>query len=128
HLGFIRATGGRLVASFVRDDNAFLAAAGRARRSSDRALVVAELAGFSVALAIVFWSPRAWIVALPAVALGALGLWGITDHMIDARRKLIAPLRWILFTFRFLVATAGVVAVLATGYAIAGIVMGTWIL
>jgi hypothetical protein len=117
-----------LVGSFVRDDNAFLAAAGRARRSSDRALLAVELAGFSVALSILFWSPRAWIVALPAIALGALGLWGITDHMIDARHTLAGPLRWILSAFRFLIATAGIAAVLATGYAIAGIMMGTWIL
>jgi hypothetical protein len=116
-----------LVASFARDDNAFLAAAEKARRASDRALVAAELIGFTVAIGILFWSPKAWIVALPAVALGALGLWGITDHMIDARRRLIAPLRWILSSFRLLVATTGVVAVLATGYAIVGILMGTWV-
>jgi hypothetical protein len=117
-----------MVASFARNDNAFLAAAHKARGASDRALVTAELIGFSVAIGILFWSPRAWIVALPAVALGALGLWGITDHMIDARKRLIAPLRWILSSFRFLIATAGVAAILATGYAIAGIMMGTWIL
>jgi hypothetical protein len=117
-----------MVASFARDDNAFLAAAQRARRSSDRALVAAELLGFTAALGILFVAPRAWIVALPAVALGALGLWGVTDHMIDARRKLIAPLRWILSAFRFLIATTGVAAILATAYAIAGILMGTWIL
>jgi hypothetical protein len=117
-----------LVASFARDDNAFLAAARRARRSSDRALVAAELTGFTVAIGILFWSPSAWVIALPAVALGSLGLWGITDHMIDARQRLIAPLRWILSGFRFLIAATGVVAVLATGYAIVGILMGTWVL
>ena len=117
-----------MVASFARDDNAFLAAAKRARRSSDRALVTAELIGFTVAIGILFWSPKAWIVALPAVALGTLGLWGITDHMIEARRRLIAPLRWILSTFRFLIATTGVVAVLGTVYAIVGILMGDWVL
>jgi hypothetical protein len=116
-----------MVASFARNDNAFLAAAQRARRSSDRALVAAELTGFTAALGILFWSPTAWIVALPAIALGAFGLWGITDHMIEARRRIIAPLRWILSGFRFLIAAAGVVAVLATGYAIVGILMGTWI-
>jgi len=116
-----------MVASFARNDNAFLAAAQKARCSSDRALVAAELTGFTLAIGIVFWSPHAWIVALPAVALGALGLWGITDHMIDARRRLIAPLRWILSAFRFLIATAGVLAILATGYAIVGVMMGTWV-
>jgi hypothetical protein len=117
-----------MVASFARNDNAFIAAANRARRSSDRALLAAELVGFTFAIGILFWSPRAWIVALPAIALGALGLWGITDHMIDARRRIIAPLRWILSGFRFLIAATGVLAVLATGYAIVGILMGTWVL
>lgn len=116
-----------MVASFACNDNAFIAAAHRARRSSDRALVAAELVGFTVALGILLWSPHAWVVALPALALGALGLWGITDHMIEARRKLIAPLRWILSAFRFLIACTGVAAVLATGYAIVGILMGTWV-
>jgi len=116
-----------MVASFARDDNAFLAAAHKARSASDRSLVTTELIGFAVAIGVLFFSEKAWIIALPAVALCALGLWGVTDHMIEARRRLIAPLRWILSTFRFLIAASGVVAVLATVYAVAGMLMGTWI-
>lgn len=105
-------------------DNALVALASRARRASDRSLAVAELSGFAAAVAVLAVAPGSPGFALLLVAIGALGLWGITDHMIDARRKLLLPLRWALLGFRFFVAVAGVAAALLSGYAVIGRLMG----
>ena len=108
----------------MSSDNALIALAGRARRASDRSLAAAELSGFAAAVAVLALAPGSPDFALPLIAIGALGLWGITDHMIDARRKLISPLRWGLLAFRLLVAIAGVAAAVLSGYAIIGRLMG----
>jgi hypothetical protein len=123
-MGFRRSQYSPANRQHMSSDNAFVAVANRARRASDRSLAAAELAGFAAAVAVLALAPRSLDFALPAVAVGALGLWGITDHMIDARRNLLPPLRWALLGFRLFVATAGVGAAVLSGYALIGRLMG----
>ena len=113
---------------FASSNNAFIALAQRARRTSDVNLVAAEVVGFAGALAVLAWTPRTLELAFLAIALGALGVWGVTDHMVESRRRASAPLRWVLSWFRFMIAAAGVAAAIASGYALIGRLMGVFIL
>lgn len=108
--------------------NAFIAIANKAREMPDRVLVAAESIGFGGALFVIAWTPRTLEFAFLATALGALGLWGVTDHMFESRRRAVAPLRWVLSGFRFLIAAVGVTAAIAAGYALMGRLMGVCIL
>lgn len=113
---------------FASSDNAFIAVADKARRMSDANLVAAEVVGFGGALAVLAWTPRTLELAFLATALGALGVWGVTDHMLESRRRAIAPLRWVLSGFRFTIAAMGVAAAIASVYALIGRLMGVFIL
>ena len=95
---------------------------------SDRKLVAAEVVGFGGALAVIAWTPRTLELALVAAALGALGMWGVTDHMVEARPRTIAPLRLALSGLRFTIAALGMAAAIAAGYALIGRLMGVFIL
>lgn len=108
--------------------NGFVAIANKAREMPDRVLVATETIGFGGALVVVAWTPRTLELAFIATALGALGLWGVTDHMFESRRRAVAPLRWILSGFRFSIAAVGVTAAIAAGYALMGRLMGVFIL
>ena len=114
--------------SFAASTNAFVAVGERARLASDKTLVAVESAGFACALAVLAWAPQNLDFALPAVAIGALGLWGVIDHMREARRRMFKPLRRLLSGFQTLIAAGGIAAAIATGYAIIGRLMGTWVL
>lgn len=114
--------------TFAGSNNAFIAVAQKARQLSDGKLVAAEVVGFGGALALLAWTPRTLEFAFLATALGALGLWGVTDHMLESRRTLIAPLRWMLSAFRFSIAAVGVAAAIAAGYALIGRLMGVFVL
>lgn len=107
--------------------NAFIAVGQRARRTSDRMLVVIEAIGFTCVLAVFAWAPHTLDLALPAGAIGALGLWGVTEHMRVAHRRMFKPLRLILRGFQSMIAAAGIAAAIATGYALMGRLMGTWV-
>jgi hypothetical protein len=113
---------------FASSNNAFIAVAQKARRMSDAKLVAAEVIGFGGALAVLDWAPRTLELAFLATALGALGVWGVTDHMLESRRRAMAPLRWALSGFRFTIAAVGVAAAIAAGYAMIGRLMGVFIL
>ena len=114
--------------SFAASTNAFVAVGERARLASDKTLVAVESAGFACALAVLAWAPHNLDFALPAVAIGALGLWGVIDHMREARRRMFKPFRRLLSGFQTLIAAGGIAAAIATGYAIIGRLMGTWVL
>jgi hypothetical protein len=114
--------------SVATSSNAFVAVADKARQMSDWTLVSAEVAGFALAIAILAWAPRTLELALTSVAIGALGLWGVTDHMLESRPRLVAPARWTLGGFRFLIAAGGIAAAMAAGYAFVGRLMGVFIL
>ena len=113
--------------SFAASTNAFVAVGERARLASDKTLVAIEAAGFVLVLAVIGWAPHSLELALPGVAIGALGLWGVIDHMREARRRMFKPLRKLLSGFQSLVAAAGIAATLAAGYALLGHIMGTWV-
>ncbi len=109
--------------------NAFIALAHKARRTSDPVLAFCEFAGFAVAVAISAFSPDRWELALPAVSLGAFGLWGITDHAMSAQGKYVnAVVELLLEYFRVTVAAAGIAAAIGFGYALTGWMMGVWVL
>lgn len=111
----------------ARSTNAFVAVGERARLASDKALVAIEAVGFACVIAVLAWAPRTLDLALPAAAIGALGLWGVIDHMREARRRMPRPLRRLLSGFQRLIAAAGIAAAIATGYALIGRLMGTWV-
>lgn len=113
--------------SFAASTNAFVAVGERARLASDKTLVALEAMGFACVLAVLAWAPHTLVLALPAGAIGALGLWGVTDHMRQARRRMFKPLRMLLSGFQSLIAAGGIAAAIATGYAIVGRLMGTWV-
>ena len=108
--------------------NAFVAVGQRARLASDRTLVVIEAAGFAGVLAVFALAPHSLDLALPAGAVGALGLWGVTEHVRIAHRRIFKPLRVLMRSFQSLIAAAGIAAAIATVYALIGRLMGTWIL
>ena len=113
---------------FASSSNAFLAIAQKAREMSDRRLVALEVVGFGAALTILALTPRNLELAFLATALGALGIWGVTDHVLESRRRASAPVRWVLKGFRFAIAAVGVTAAIASGYALIGRLMGVFIL
>ena len=111
---------------FRESSNAFFAIAGKARRSSNAVLAAAELAGFATAVAVLWIAPHEWGFALPAVALGAAGLWGITDHFLAAQSRIArVKIRFMLRAFRFAVAAIGITAFIAAGYFMVGRLIGT---
>lgn len=114
--------------AFASSNNAFVAIGRCARRMTDRDLVLAEAIGFGVALATFAWTPRTLEVAFLAVALGSLGFWGVTDHMVEARRRRVDAIRSILKVLRFGIASVGIAAAVLSGYALIGRVMGVFIL
>jgi hypothetical protein len=114
--------------AFASSNNAFIAIAEKARRLSDAKLVAAEAIGLGGALAVLAWTPRTLELAFLSIALGALGIWGVTDHMLESRRRASAPLRLALSGFRFSIAAVGVAAAIASFYALIGRLMGVFIL
>lgn len=113
---------------FAASTNAFIAIGQRARKTSDSTLVAVEAAGFACVLAVFAWAPHTLDLALPAGATGAFGLWGVTEHMRVSHRRMFKPVRFLLRTFQSLVAAGGIAAAIATGYALIGRLMGTWVL
>lgn len=109
-------------------NNAFIAVGQKARELSDAKLVVAEAIGFGGALAVAVWNPRALELAFLSVAIGALGIWGIADHMLESKRRASAPVKLVLRGLRFSVGATGIAAALASGYALIGRLMGVFIL
>jgi hypothetical protein len=114
--------------TFRNSSNAFVAIGQKAREISDRTLVLGEFAGFAVAVAVLAWAPRTLEIIFLAIAVGALGLWGVIDHMHEARRRTSAPIKWMLSSFRFTIAAVGITAAILAGYALIGRLMGVFIL
>jgi len=100
----------------------------RARSTPAKKLQVAAVAGtLALASALVFrvsW----WEVALPFVAAGSFGGWGLVEQYRGAKsdsldsRALLA-----LSAAQVMLTATGVVAAIATGYALVGELMGTFI-
>ncbi len=109
--------------------NAFIALAGKARRTSDPVLAIFEVAGFAAAIAVIALAPNRSELALPVFSAGAFGLWGITDHAIAAHEESVnAVFGFLLEGFRATTAAAGIAAAVGFGYALVGLLMGVWVL
>ena len=109
------------------DKNAFFAIANSARQMPDWVLVLLETSGFVTALAIYAWTPRS-LEALPLfIGVGALGLFGIVDHVLQAPPRLRSWRRSTLRGFHFLTAVVAVLCALATVFVLTGWMIGTFI-
>lgn len=116
-----------MTADILRNDpgNALNALKARARITPSERLAGIEATGLGIALAVWIWLPERWAVALPFLALSAFGLWGITDRtLLSGWRRIPVPIRYLLRAIRWIFAAAGVIAAMATLYAIFGVVVG----
>lgn len=97
--------------------------AARARRSSDGALAAAAAVGLVALVGLLAARPAWWVLALPLVAVGAYGVWGIAEREEAERRgraaggpgRALAVVRWLavaLGTGAALLTAFGVLAVL----------------
>ena len=103
--------------------------AARARAASDGRLILDVAAGLLVALAIVIWHPRAWVVPCSiGITLAAFGAWGLADREL-AERAAVADGRLVrtLRVLRGFAVLAGVVAAGVACFSILGIGLGNWI-
>jgi hypothetical protein len=108
--------------------NAFVAIARRARTTPGPWLVVCEIAGFTSALAIYALVPSHSSAALPFLAAGAFGLWGTIDHVLESPPRVRSWRRSALRALQLLTSAAGIACAVATGFVLAGWLMGTFVL
>jgi hypothetical protein len=105
----------------------YAALAARARRSSDAML--ASLAGVGVIATLLLVAVRPWwgVYALPLVALGAFGVWGIIDRELADRAAggRATKYRRAFVAAQWLVVALGTIAVLVTAFAVLGLFLGT---
>jgi hypothetical protein len=114
--------------SIDESGNAFVALAHRAKATPGPMLVACEIAGFGTALVIYAIAPSHASIAFPFLAIGAFGLWGIIDHVLESPPRLKSWRRSALRSFQFLVAMMGITFAIATGFVAAGWLMGTFVL
>jgi hypothetical protein len=101
--------------------------AARARRASDAMLATLAGIGLIATLLLVVERPRWGVFALPLIAVGAFGLWGIAERELtdgDAAGR-VAKYRRAIVVAQRLVAALGTVAMLATAFAVLGLFLGT---
>lgn len=108
--------------------NAFVALGQRARKMSGKVLVACEFVGFSLALGIYALAPGRASLAFPFAAIGAFGLWGTVDHVLESPPRLRSWRRSALRAFQFVIAAAGIGCTIATAFVAAGWLMGTFVL
>lgn len=97
----------------------------RARASPDGALWGATIAGVAVLAAVIALRPGWWEIAFPFVAAGSLGAWGLTEHYIAWRGdSLPSAQRRAIVLGQWLIAAIGTLALIGTGYAMVGILIG----
>jgi len=108
--------------------NAFVALAKRAKLAPGSLLLACETIGFGAALTVYALAPAHSAIALPFLGIGAFGLWGIIDHVLESPPRLKSWRRSLLRGFQLAVAMAGIACATATGFVIAGWLMGTFVL
>lgn len=108
--------------------NAFVALARRARLASGPLLIACEISGFAIALALYALTPQHSSAALPFLGFGAFGLWGVIDHKLESPPRLKSWRRSMLRGFQVAIALAGIACAIATGFVVAGWLMGTFVL
>ena len=97
----------------------------QARRASDVTLASMAAIGAMGAVALVAVRPTWWVFAMPVIAVGAFGIWGMLERGIaerGARRserydRAVSVAQWIA------VAT-GAIAAIATVFAVLGLLVG----
>lgn len=108
--------------------NAFVAIAERARSIRGPILVACEILGFAGALTIYALVPNHLSFAYPFLSIGAFGLWGTIDHLLESPPRLKSWRRTLLRKFQFVIALAAIACASATGFVAAGWLMGTFVL
>lgn len=99
--------------------------AARTRRAADATLAIAAGIGIFGAVGVVVWRPAWWIYALPLVAVGAAGVWGIADREGGGRAGAHPNTRRLLTALQWTAAAVGTAAVLIVVFAVLGRVLGT---
>ncbi|HEY2896532.1 MAG TPA: hypothetical protein VGJ12_05295 [Gemmatimonadaceae bacterium] len=103
----------------------FAMLAGKARRSSDA--VLASLAGVGglAAVALIAMRPAWWAFALPLVAAGAFGVWGILERA-TAERETPRSTRYdhAMSAAQWLAAAIGTACAVVTMFAVLGLLLG----
>jgi hypothetical protein len=111
------------------NDDLFHVLASRARATSDGALVLVVLVGFTATIVLAVWRPAAWMVlGSLGVCVAAFGGWGIADRELVERggtgsRATVKALRVV----RLLACLVGVGAALVAAFRVLGTALGTWI-
>lgn len=108
--------------------NAFLAIAERARTIRAPVLVTCELLGFAAALTVYALAPSRSSFAYPFLSIGAFGLWGTIDHLLESPPRLKSWRRSLLRKFQLVIGLAAISCACATGFVAAGWLMGTFVL
>ena len=111
-----------------RSGNAFVAMAERARLIRAPVLIACEILGFAAALMIYALVPNHLSFAYPFLAVGAFGLWGTIDHLLESPPRLRSWRRSLLRKFQLLIGFAAIACASATGFVAAGWLMGTFVL
>jgi hypothetical protein len=99
--------------------------AARARRSSDEALAAAAAVGLMAVAGLWVARPAWWVLALPLVALGAFGAWGMAEREQRERRALAegGPGR-ALVVVQWLAVAVGTGAALLTAFGVLAALFG----
>jgi hypothetical protein len=116
----------------VTDDgeNLFALVARLARRASDGQLVVAAAAGVASAAIVGLLLPDWWLLALPLLCVGSVGVWGIAERTSAEREARLGPTYGGRRTLAGVRITAAVIGTLAGALALLALVaraIGTWI-
>lgn len=97
----------------------------RARELSDGALWAATITGVVVLAAVIVMRPGWWEVAFPFVAGASIGAWGLSAHYLAWRGdSLPSAQRLAMVIGQWFIAAIGTTALIGTGYAIVGILIG----
>jgi hypothetical protein len=120
----------RIMSSALRSDaNLPDALVARARAASDGRLALDVVCGLFVALAVIAWHPRLWLIPFSAaICFAAYGGWGIADRELRERSDVAGALAIMtLRIVRSLAAAAGVIATATALFAVLAIALGNWI-
>lgn len=124
-----RSSTGPDVASADDGENIFAIAAGLARRASDGQLAVAATIGILAAAIIGLVWPSWWFAALPLLAVGSFGVWGIAERTSAERFARQGPTfggRRALALVRLAAAIVGTLAGTLTLLTLVARAVGTW--
>jgi len=101
-------------------ENVYRALASWAGRADGRLLAAWAVVGWLDAAGLAVLLPRAWLLAMPFVAISALGVWGLATQRLRALEALATPAvgrKQALLAVRAAAATIGTIAAIAAFYA-----------